>query len=147
MSGVKRSKDRSRSGRFLDVYYRAIIVGFLLALGAASAMVLVQLRTKGVIQVSFAQTGGTLESRASVSPNPINSLSDKLQQKETALTQKEVELQHKESSLAEIIATNEARVLAYLLSVSGALFLLILLNFFLDYKRSLKLRQDSQMKL
>lgn len=120
----------------MDAYYRAVIIGFLVTCGAALAIVLIQLGTRGAVKVSFAQTGGVLESSASVPSNPINSLNEKLRQKEAALTQKETELQRKESYFAEVVTANEARILAYLLSTGGALFLLILLNFFFDYQRS-----------
>lgn len=135
MSGAEKVKSRSRWNCFLAVYRRAVIVGFLLTFGAALAVVLIQLGTKGAIQISFAQTGGKLESTASVPPNTINSLNEKLRQKEAVLTQKETEIRWAESRLAQAITDNEARVLAYLLSISGTLFLLILLNFFFDHQR------------
>lgn len=128
MSGAKGSTNRSRRDYFLNAYYRVVIIAFLITLGAALAIILLQLGTRGAIKVSFAQTGGVLESSASVPPNQINLLNEKLRQKET-------ELQRKESYLAEVITANEARMLAYLFSISGALFLLILLNFFFDYGR------------
>lgn len=140
MSEAKRLKNRPPRDCFLDVYYRVIIIGFLITFGMVIVIMLVQLGRRGAIKVSFAQTGGVLESSASVPFNPTNLLNEKLRQKET-------ELQRAELYLAEVITANEAKILAYLLSISGVLFFLILLNFFLDYKQSLKLRQDSQMKL
>ena len=135
MSGAKRSKNRSRRNYFWDAYYRMIIIAFLIISGATLAAVFIQLGTSGAIKISFAQTGGVIESRASVSLNPTNSLNEKLRQKETALTQKEAGLQRQESYLAEVITANEARWLAYLFIISGALFFLILLNFFFDHQR------------
>ena len=147
MLGTKRSTNRSRRDYFLDAYYRVVILAFLITFGATLALVLIQLGTRGAIKASFAQTGGSLESSASVPPNPINLLNEKLRQKETALTQKETELQREESRLTEAVTASEAKILAYMFAISGALFSLILFNFFFDYKRSFKLRQDSQMKL
>lgn len=140
MSGAKKLKNQSRRNYFLAVYRRVVIIGFLLTFGAALAIVLIQMGTKGAIQISFAETEGKLESTASVPFNPLNLLNEKLRQKEAALTQKEIELRWVESRIVQAIMDNEARFLAYLLSASGTLFLLILLNFFFDYKRSLKLR-------
>lgn len=128
MLGAKRSKNQSGGNYFLAAYYQMVIIAFLIAFGGALSIVLIQLGTRGVIEVSFAQIGGKLESSASVPSNPTNSLNEKLWQKET-------ELQRKESYLAEVVIANEARFLAYLFSISGALFLLILLNFFFDYQR------------
>ena len=135
MSGAKRSKNRRRRNYFGAVYYRTVTIAFFIAFGAALAIVLFQLGTRGAITISFAQTGGVIESRASVPSNPTNSLNEKLRQKETALTQKEAGLQRQESYLAEVITANEARWLAYLFIISGALFFLILLNFFFDHQR------------
>ena len=147
MAGAKILKNRSRRKNYLAVYYQAVIIAFLITFGAALAIISIQLGTRGAVKVSFAQTEAKLQSSASVPSNPINSMNEKLRQKATALTQKEAELQHEESRLTAIITANEARILAYLFSIGVSLFILILLNFFFDYKRSLKLRQDSQMKL
>ena len=124
----------------MAVYYQAVIIAFLITSSAALAIILIQLGTRGAVKISFAQTEAKLESSASVPSNSINSLNEKLRQKEAAL-------QREESRLIAIITANEARILAYLFSIGVSLFILILLNFFFDYKRSLKLRQDSQMKL
>jgi len=128
MSGAKRSNNRSRLDCFLATYYRTVMIVFLITFGGALAIVLIQLRTRGAIKISFAQTGGVIESSANVLPNPINLLNEKLRQKET-------DLQLQESYLAKTYAVNEAKWLAYLFIISGTLFLLILLNFFFDHQR------------
>jgi len=135
MSRAKRSTNRSRRDYFLDAYYRTVIISFLITFGATLTVVFIQLGTRGAVKASFAQTGGVLESSASVPPNSINLLNEKLRQKEIVLTQKEIELQRNESYLAKSVTASEARILAYLFSISGAFFLLILLNFFFDNRR------------
>lgn len=124
MFGAKRLKNLPRRNRFLNVYSHVVIITFLITLGAAL-----------VIEVSFAQADAKLKSSAIIPLNSTNLLNEKLRQKEAVLTQKEVELQREESHLTEVITANEAKILVYLFSISGALFLLILLNFFFDYQR------------
>lgn len=68
---------------------------------------------------------------AQVGANQINQLTDQLKNKETALTQKEVELNKKTQSFS----------LGQRLLTAGLilLFWLVILNFYFDYKRSLQI--------
>lgn len=72
---------------------------------------------------------------ASVSPNSINTLAQRLQEKELKLQESERELEQKEAALREQTERNNNGVLTYLYIVGGILLSLILVNFYFDYRR------------
>lgn len=74
----------------------------------------------------------------SVEPNPFNTLAGQLQEKEEALLEKEGNLIERENFLTERTMEGRSKknsTLIYLLAVAGVLLILILLNFYLDYRR------------
>lgn len=81
----------------------------------------------------MAQIGVTV----GVLPNSFNTLAQQLSEKESTLSAKEQEIQQKEIALREKEEekTQESRILFYLSVVGGILFILVLLNFYLDYRR------------
>lgn len=75
---------------------------------------------------------------ASVFPNNYNTLAQQLRQKEDALSGKENELRIKELSLQNTITKERNKLLFYFGAGGAILFLLIIYNFYLDYKKSKK---------
>ncbi len=74
----------------------------------------------------------------SVEPNPFNTLAQQLQEKKEALLEKEGNLIERENFLTERMMEERSKknsTLIYLLAVAGVLLILILLNFYLDYRR------------
>lgn len=71
----------------------------------------------------------------SVPPNPFNTLAQQLNEKENTLIQKEKELQEKESIIAEGKESRQNRTILYAAGGGGILLALVLLNFYLDYRR------------
>lgn len=74
----------------------------------------------------------------SVETNPFNTLAQQLQEKEKALSTKEVDLALREKLLEETRNRDQEtkdKILTYLFIIAGVLLILILLNFYLDYRR------------
>jgi hypothetical protein len=71
---------------------------------------------------------GAVTSNASVEQNPFNSLNAQLEAKEATLRSQEIDLltaQHE----------RDKRIMTILFTVAGGLFVLILINFYLDFHR------------
>lgn len=83
-----------------------------------------------ISQYLFAQVGSAIGMSTAVPPNPFNTLSRQLEEKEKALLEKEAGLAEKEELLAEKTDGKN-----HLLIGGGILLILILLNFYLDYRR------------
>ncbi len=71
---------------------------------------------------------------AGVPANPFNTLALQLKEKEEKLAQKEVELNKKEGELNRIASLQNKLILAMSIGIV-VLFFLIILNYYLDYKR------------
>lgn len=72
---------------------------------------------------------GVVTSNASVEPNPYNTLNQQLENKAAVLRQQEIDLlttQHQ----------RDRRIMSYLFTIAGALLILIVINFYLDYRRN-----------
>lgn len=85
-----------------------------------------------------AQVGSGIGTTASIPPNPFNTLAQQLEEKEETLLKKEGELQQKESVFQERVdkeQNSQSRTLTYLLAGGGVLLILVLLNFYLDFRR------------
>lgn len=85
-----------------------------------------------------AQVGSAIGVTVSIPPNPFSTLAQQLKEKEFVLSDKEQELQQKEAALKtqsnqEQNAQN--KILLSLFVLGGILLSLILLNFYLDYRR------------
>ena len=85
-----------------------------------------------------AQVGSAVGVTVSIPSNPFNTLAKQLAEKESILSEQERELKQKEEFLQERIAgeqRSQNRVLLYASLAGGVLFLLISLNFYLDWRR------------
>ncbi len=112
----------------LKIFFLAIIiVSFLYNLG------LDPIDLAKYIGAKFTSAIGVTNS-ASVAPNPINTLASQLKNKELALAQKEYALQEKEQAMQKSISLQN-RLIVFLSIGIIALFILIILNYYLDYQR------------
>jgi len=75
---------------------------------------------------------------AAVFPNNLNTVAAQLKLKEDALFGKENELRKKELSLQDAIAREKNKLFFYFGAAGGILFLLVIYNFYFDYKRNRK---------
>ena len=86
----------------------------------------------------IAQVGSAVGVTVGVAPNPFNTLAQQLKEKELALADREKELQQEEAAFGKKIdkkLATQNKIFLYLLIVGGILALLVLLNFYLDYRR------------
>lgn len=86
----------------------------------------------------IAQIGSTVGVTVSVPSNPFNTLAQQLKEKESTLFEKEKKLQEKEIALDTEInkgQSSQNKIFMYLAAMGGILLLLILLNFYFDYRR------------
>jgi len=81
-----------------------------------------------------AKVGSAIGMTISVPENPINKLALELKQKEAGLNEREQDLNEREKALAKASALNDN---LYIFMGGGiiVLFILVLMNFYLDYKR------------
>ncbi len=120
------------------IFHKTITILFL----ATAAMIIFQLAFKvSPIYMGgylVAQVGSAIGINVSVPPNPFNTLAEQLKNKEISLLERERELAQREKQLKEnnqsgAVSANNNLIL--LLTVAGALFALILTNFYLDWRR------------
>ncbi len=83
---------------------------------------------------SLAETGAVVEGGAEVPWNPINRFALELKQKDDAITEKEKSVERQELFFKENIANKQTRILIYLFLVGGILLVLLLINFYLDFR-------------
>ena len=84
-----------------------------------------------------AQVGSSMGVSMSVSENPFNTLAQQLEEKEAQLQEKEKALEQREASPGSRDFSEEGRIILWLISgLLIILFILILLNFYFDYKRT-----------
>jgi len=122
----------------LRVYFLIIIIiGFFASIGINPVNV-------GVF--FGAKIGSAIGMSTSVVENPFSRLAFQLSEKENRLNQKEKELDEKEKSLGEYGKTENQPLLIWLMA-SGivALFILIALNYYLDWKRK-KIKKNYNLK-
>jgi hypothetical protein len=104
-------------------------VGFLLGPRVYNAA---EVNTKSLI-------GGVIGVSAAIPPNEWNSLASALAQKEAELNTRESALSLREQSIAAEVdvmqQSREKRIYGYLFGVTTILFLLVISNFYLDYRR------------
>jgi len=81
----------------------------------------------------FANTVGMF---AAVPKNEKNSLAQGLQQKQQELTEREMLVEQKEQALAYKNESNGKTAVVYITAIGGLLLLLILMNFYLDWRRN-----------
>jgi len=100
-----------------------------------------------LVSYSLASLGSSVGVSVSVPPNPYNTLAVQLQEwqkrleeKEKILTQKEIELNQKSIFQGEIIS----KLVVSLLII---IFLLILINFYLDFKFRIRISKNRQEKI
>lgn len=111
---------------------------FFLFLLAYSKTVL-KIAPTDLVFYSLASLGSSVGVSVSVSPNPYNTLAVQLQdwqnkliEKEKTLNQKELELRQKSTIQGEIISK-------LIVALLGIIFLLVLINFYLDFKFRIKI--------
>jgi len=104
------------------------------------AQVVFNVNPIAVSKYMIAQVGFTV----SVPSNPFNTLAQQLGEKESDLIEKEKRLEQKETVLqeqAERESLDQKKTFLYLLLGGGLLLILIVLNFYFDYRR--KTRNDA----
>lgn len=109
----------------LRIFFLAfILVSFLYQIG---------LGPMDVSKMIGARFSSAIGMNVGVPENPINSLAKQLDEKEKKLAQKETELAQREEDLKKIIREDKTIVFMGLGII--VLFILVLLNYFLDYRR------------
>ena len=82
-----------------------------------------------------AQVGSSMGVSMSVSENPFNTLAQQLEEKEAQLQEKEKALEQKETGLGgQIFPSFDKIILGLIAGLLIILFVLILLNFYFDYR-------------
>lgn len=87
---------------------------------------------------SRATLGEKVEMTAGVLPNPYNETAKQLKEKELALANKEIEIEKQEQDLVSILTEQKRNTNKIIICISFAMTVLaalILLNFYLDYKK------------
>jgi len=103
--------------------------------------ILYQVNPVDIIKYLGAQAGSTIGVSVSVSENPFNTLAQQLKEKEIKLQEKEKELLKKETALKKENISSQGKIILSLISgLLIILFILILINFYLDYKRRKELK-------
>lgn len=112
----------------LRIFFLAfILVSFLYNIGLGPVDI------SKIIGAKFSSAVGL---SVGVPENPINTLARQLEEKEKRLAQKEEDLLKKEDDLKKII--REDKTVKFLMIGIVVLFFLVMLNYFLDYKRRKK---------
>lgn len=117
---------------------RVLTIFFLLIAAAIIYQAIFNANPVSVGRYLLAQIGSSVGIVVSVPPNPFNILAQQLKEKELALADRENELRQGEIAVTNKIASDLAtqnRIFIYLLIIGGILLLLILFNFYLDYRR------------
>ena len=71
---------------------------------------------------------------ASIEPNEYNRLAQEIKEKQEELERREAVVVEKEAVSAEDKVVND-RVVAYVIAISSLLLILVILNFYLDWRR------------
>ena len=123
-----------------------VILFIILVLLLIYSKVALKVGPSDLVFYSLASLGSSVGVSVSVPPNPYNTLASKLQEwqtkleeKEKLLTQKEIELNQKSIFQGEIIS----KLVVSLLII---IFVLILINFYLDFKFRIKISKTGQEK-
>ncbi len=109
-----------------------LLILFLLFLTVAGSVVLEDVYKADTLTLAkyyLAQIGVTV----SIPSNPFNTLAQRLSEKESTLSVKEQELQKKEIALRE--EEKKDKTVLYFSLGGGVLLVLVLVNFYLDYRR------------
>ena len=112
------------------MYKKTLLFLFGLVLAALFLHVVAGQSPSAIGRYLLAQVG----LNASAPPNQFNILAQQLKNKERTLAEKEQALQE-EAALLQEKALQEARTTRHLLIGGGALLALILLNFYMDWRR------------
>lgn len=110
---------------------------FLFLLGYSK--IILRIAPTDLVSYSLASLGSAVGVSVSVPPNPYNTIAVQLQdwqnkliEKEKTLNQKELELRQKSVIQGEIISK-------LIVALLGIIFLLVLINFYLDFKFRVKI--------
>jgi hypothetical protein len=98
-----------------------VCAALFIGVGLITLLVLLHYRPGSV-------AGVTVQNYAAVPANPYNQAAEQLSRKEAELSARE--------AAVNAAAARQSRLTGYLYVVLGALFVLILINFYLDFKRS-----------
>ncbi|OGG40810.1 hypothetical protein A3A21_01100 [Candidatus Jorgensenbacteria bacterium RIFCSPLOWO2_01_FULL_45_25b] len=84
------------------------------------------------------QLGSGVGVFAVVEPNPLNTIAKQLKTKEKELEKKETMLQERENATSQRGIEIDKNILYVLMFLSTLLFILVVINFYLDWKRGKK---------
>jgi len=114
--------------------FLGIAIAGVAVLTIASGPLVDRLGYAGMEKVrQFANTVGMF---AAVPKNENNTLAQDLQQKQQELTEREMLIKQKEQTLGYKEESNNKTAVVYITVIGGLLLLLILMNFYLDWKRN-----------
>ncbi len=117
----------------LDMHHiRLIVLGVAMVMLAATVVTVSDSHPE-IGRFLLAQVGSVGLS-VGVLPNPYNTLAEQLQAKEQVLNTKEAALNNETVALQAQQRENDIKVLRYSLLGGAFLFLLVLLNFYLDFR-------------
>ncbi len=115
---------------------------FFLIYIIAGSLVMANINPIDVGRFIGAKIGSAVGMSLSVPENPINKLALQLKEKEADLAQKEQDLNAREKALND---RNNPLMIVLTVGI-GVLFALILLNYYLDYRRRRRERLSSEKK-
>ncbi len=120
--------------RGLDLSKRIILCLILVILALIVSDWYVESYAENTPRYLRAEIGAVIESGAAVPVNPINKFAFELKQKDEAIVEKEKSVQRQELFFKENIANKQTRILFYLFLVGGILLVLLIINFYLDFR-------------
>ena len=91
--------------------------------------------SEGLDRRVFKQLGNVVGMYASIEPNEYSMLAQEIKEKQAELDNREIAIAEKESVLADDRATNDRTAVVYVTVISSLLLVLVMLNFYLDWKR------------
>lgn len=113
-----------------------ILVTLVLILVFSFSWISFQVGPVDIMKYLGAQVGSNIGVSVSVSENPFNTLAQQLERKEIELQEKEKTLEQKEAQLQNKDFSQQGKIiLSIIAGLIIVLFILILLNFYFDYKR------------
>lgn len=119
----------------LSTSTKVLMMILLVFIGASTVELYAPISLSTMGKDFIAQVGAMIGVGASVPPNPINTIAQQLKDKALALNEREERLVVKEYRATQDARTT-TRKLNIILGISGILLLMIMGNFYLDYKRT-----------
>ena len=116
-------------------YRKITFTLFLITFAYVISLTVFWLTLDTSVGLSLSQNDTVIKSNAGVYPNQFNQVAQQLKAKEIALSEKEEAVQLDREALEAVAARGQKKILTYLSVIGGVLFILILLNFYFDFRK------------